>query len=76
MSNADKMFEELGYEKTVHENIIVFSRDWEQNGFEERTSFSFYLDNRMFSADESYESKNITLDEYKAITEQLLELGW
>lgn len=79
-SEAERMFKELGYNKNEDDSTIVFSKSWgnydEQSGFEEWASFTFYLYDRTFSADETYGPKDISIDEYRAVTALMRELGW
>lgn len=80
MSKAERMFKELGYDRKEDGGTIVFSKSWgnydEQSGFEEWSSFTFYLRDRTFSADETYEPKAITIEEYRAVVALIKELGW
>ena len=74
MSEADKMFEELGYKK---KNLdIVFSRFWEEWENEDLAkTFSF---NTVYEAlditDEN--AYGITMQELRAINEKCKELGY
>ena len=71
MTNADKMFEELGYKETTtmvyktryykdNENVIKFSED--KKVYKTREYDGFY--------------DGITIPELKAINEKCKELGW
>lgn len=70
--SAKEMFESLGYEcsKYYDRNKII------QYYNEEETEFVFWIEEQEFSASEYGEPKNITVDEFKAIQQQLKELGW
>ena len=79
MSEADKMFEELGYEKIVEDSIYI------QYEFE-----GFYMDNVPFLNEIKFDlkgktilkeysngdSQEITLQELQAINKKCEELGW
>ena len=71
MSKADKMFEELGYEKQLHpiiSDFISYKKTNESIGF--------------FPADNAYVKLSdglieiITVKEHQAIHEKMKELGW
>lgn len=70
--NAREMFKSLGYERSKYydRNRII------QYYNEEETQFVFWIAEQEFSASEYGEPKNITVDEFKAIQQQLKELGW
>lgn len=70
--NAREMFKSLGYEcsKYYDRNRII------QYYNEEETQFFFWIKEQEFSASEYGEPKNITMDEFKAIQQQMEELGW
>lgn len=71
--NAKQMFESLGYKysKDHDDNEII-----EYYKFE-GTTISFWIREREFIASECCEYPiNITVDEFKAIQQQLKELGW
>lgn len=70
--NARKMFESLGYEycKYYDRNQII------QYYNEQEVQFSFWIEEQEFSVSEYGELKNITVDEFKAIQQQMKELGW
>lgn len=71
--NARKMFEKLGYEysKERDKNKIIeyYNRDND-------SIILFWVEEREFSASEYCEPKDVTVDEFKAIQQQLKELGW
>lgn len=70
--SAKEMFESLGYEcsKCYDRNKII------QYYNEEETEFVFWIEEQEFSASEYGEPKNITVDEFKAIQQQMRELRW
>lgn len=74
MSEADKMFEELGYEKKKLN--FVFSRFWEELTNEDlQKNFSFNTEYKII--DITDENKfGITMQELKAINKKCQELGW
>lgn len=65
---AKKMFESLGYEysKYYDRNRII------QYYNEQKNEFVFWIEEQEFSASEF----SITVDEFKAIQQQMRELGW
>ena len=69
--SAREMFKSLGYE---------YSKERDNNEIIEyckgETSIFFWIGAREFCAFESGELKCITVDEFKAIQQQLKELGW
>lgn len=69
--NAREMFKRLGYE---------YSKERDNNEIIEyckgETSIFFWIGAREFCAFEYGELKSITVDEFKAIQQQLKELGW
>ena len=70
--NAIKMFKSLGYERSKYydrNRIIKYNN-------EEEEQFVFWVKEQEFSASEYGEPKSITIDEFKAIQQQLKELGW
>lgn len=68
---ARKMFKSLGYE---------YSKERDNNEIIEyckgETSIFFWIRDREFCAFEYGELKNITVDEFKAIQQQMRELRW
>lgn len=70
---AIKMFKELGYEysKEINRNKIIeyYNRDND-------LIILFWVEEREFSVSEYGETKDITVDEFKAIQQQMKELGW
>ena len=68
---AREMFEALGYEycKFYDRNKII-------QYYNEKVRFLFWIAEQEFSASEYGELKNITVDEFKAIQQQMKELGW
>ena len=71
--NAIEMFKSLGYEycKYYDRNKIIqyFNK-------KEDVQFLFWIAEQEFSASEYGETKDITVDEFKAIQQQMKELGW
>lgn len=70
--NAREMFKKLGYKynKYRDRNQMIEYRK------EDSTSVLFWIKERVFSVSEYCEPKDITVDEFKAIHQQLKELGW
>ena len=66
MSEADKMFEKLGYRTTKNENWIVYSR--------ETKDIDFYLYRKTIEVNNGHESKPFTIQELKAINKKVEEL--
>lgn len=69
--NAIKMFKSLGYEYSKERNknqIIEYCKG--------DISIFFWIGSREFCALESGDIKCITVDEFKAIQQQMEELGW
>ena len=73
MTNADKMFEELGYKKVIDSELeIVY-----QYGNTVCITIAFYKISKMVqSYDEKNKSLGLTMPELKAINEKVKELGW
>ena len=71
--NARQMFESLGYEycKYYDRNRII-----QYYNEKEDIQFLFWIAEQEFSVSEYGELKNITVDEFKAIQQQLKELHW
>ncbi len=70
--NAREMFKSLGYEYSKYydrDKIIQYYN-------EEEVQFLFWIKEQEFSVSEYGELKNITVDEFKAIQQQMMELGW
>lgn len=67
------MFKELGYERSKYYDINRIIQYY--NG-EEEAQFLFWIKEQEFSASEYGEPKNITVDEFKAIQQQMNEMGW
>lgn len=70
---AIKMFKELGYEysKERDRNKIIEYYDRDNDSI-----ILFWVEEREFSISEYGETKDITVDKFKAIQQQLKELGW
>lgn len=67
--SAKGMFESLGYERHESENGIQY---FSESGVE----ITFIFQIRRFYKQENYQSLNISVDEFKAIQQQMKELGW
>lgn len=72
--SAIKMFEELGYECHESEYSISYLANYDMA--EDHIRISFGLLSHTFYAQHDYNPKDITIDEFKAIQQQLKELGW
>lgn len=73
MSKADKMFEELGYEKYQKENIGYAKRD--EN--EIMSAIIFDFNKKAVVVHYDYTTTiGITMQELAAINEKVKELGW
>mgnify|MGYP001187634861 CR=1 FL=1 len=70
---ADKMFEELGFEKTVWGSEETLSIRYESK---DKGTIVFDPLNKVFYGIEDFESKDITVEEHLAIHEKMKELGW
>ena len=71
--SAKEMFKSLGYEycKYYDRNKII-----QYYNEKEDVQFIFWIAEQEFSVSEYGELKNITVDEFKAIQQQMKELGW
>ena len=67
--NAREMFKSLGYKRHESENGIQY---FSESGVE--ITFIFMI--RRFYKQENFKSLNISVDEFKAIQQQMKELGW
>jgi hypothetical protein len=67
--NAREMFKSLGYKRHESENGIQY---FSESGVE--ITFIFLI--RRFYKQENFKSLNISVDEFKAIQQQMKELGW
>lgn len=67
--NAEAMFKSLGYKRHESENGIQY---FSESGVE--ITFIFLI--RRFYKQENFQSLNISVDEFKAIQQQMKELGW
>ncbi|WP_270473465.1 hypothetical protein [Holdemanella porci] len=67
--NAREMFKSLGYKRHESENGIQY---YSESGVE--ITFIFLI--RRFYKQENFQSLNISVDEFKAIQQQMKELGW
>ena len=66
--NARQMFEALGYEYRKTDIMIEYSWDNE--------SIVFWIDEHKFTAGWYGDAKEIDVDEFKAIQQQMKELNW
>ena len=64
MSEADKMFEELGYEKIEEDRVLIYTH--------ELNTIEFNLENKLLYMGENW----IDIDDLKAINKKCEELGW
>lgn len=77
---ASEMFEKLGYEQTINDGDFIFYEKVEAERFHTRIVFGFKT--RSFSAmywingHYSEGCHFVKLDEFKAIQQQMKELGW
>lgn len=69
MKTAKELFEALGYKRHESENGIQY---FSESGVE--ITFIFLI--RRFYKQENFQSLNISVDEFKAIQQQMKELGW
>lgn len=71
METAREMFEKLGYicSKYYDRNKIIQYHNADEE-------ILFWINDHEFSVSEYGEPKNITVDEFKAIQQQMKELGW
>ena len=72
MSEADKMFEELGYYKDFDDIIHEYRK--EENG--DLFEIDFWLDDKEVSKNYYREAGNITMQELQAIIAKCKELRW
>ena len=75
MSKADKMFEELGYEKAQDDICVIYTLKFGLRLFCEQ-SITFYFETKQVSLENEWEIYVINQREFKAIHEKLTELGW
>jgi hypothetical protein len=72
MSEADKMFEELGYEKYENDTEVYYEYENEDIIYE----ITFYKQKKIFSKSVYRSYCPISMQELKAINKKCLELGW
>lgn len=70
MKSADKMFEELGYEKKQNEQWLVYTNDILQRDID------INLNRQTIEVNNGHESSLFTMQELKAINKKCEELGW
>lgn len=74
MKTAKEMFEKLGYKNTTKDNIIYYFKEIHiPNRF---GGSMFYHINFILKNKEIFVSKNLLLEEIRAINQQIKELGW
>ena len=77
MKTAKEMFEELGYEYEIDEEFIECEKNEVQfEIFRKWLKIVFVLSGKYFYCDEDYESMAVDVPTFKAIQQQLKELGW
>ena len=69
MSEADKMFEELGYNHIIEKDFEAYIEDVEPSVF--RTEIYFHKDKWLINI-----HTNINIQELQAINKKVEELGW
>lgn len=74
MTKAQESFKNLGYELTETEYSLRYCKPGETEY--DDCVIEFWIDEKSFSAIEHYDSKLITMEENKAIQQQLKELSW
>ena len=76
--NAKEMFEELGYECDIGTDSILYEMIDDCAGWlwDDWKRVSFNLKDKTFYADENYEAMCIDAKTFKAIHQQMKELGW
>ena len=70
---AKKMFESLGYTLIRSDNCII---SYEKNKINALIRFVFVMEDKKFYSEYNDVAHDITMDEFKAIQQQLKELGW
>lgn len=74
--NAKEMFESLGYGFNETTLLIQYINDYINDDDSDYKCIQFDLEYHTFYAQFNYEAKYITVDEFKAIQQQLKELHW
>ena len=74
MSEADRMFEKLGYEKIIENNIEILYKK-ERRLWDKEISFDLVEKHMRAEMSVGY-SEPITMQELKAINLKCVELGW
>lgn len=72
MSNADKMFKELGYTEDESYNLISYEKDEGEHLY----TIVFDTVNKTFYKGSTCHDDAITMQELQAINEKVKELGW
>jgi len=75
ISQADKMFEELGYKKEKYDKGIMFYMPI-QNFDDKTQAIKFYNDKTIIKHSDNFQAEDITMQELKAINMKCKELGW
>ena len=76
MKTAKEMFEELGYKQIIDLCEISYEINDYSSGYCDWKRVSFDLKDKTFYADENYEAMCIDAKTFKAIYQQMKELGW
>ena len=71
---AKEMFEKLGYKQKIQNDVIYYFK--EVNIPKQYGSSIFYHINFILKDKEIFISRNLLLEELKAINKQIEELGW
>lgn len=71
MSNADRLFYELGYKKSLNKIGDTFGY---RN--KDKCQIVFYDTKEILKFNENFEIEGINMDELKAINKKVKELGW
>lgn len=72
-NKAKEMFEKLGFKQTINSKIIAYEKFSQLIGHQR---IEFDLFDKTIIADDTYKSMYIDIDTFKAINQQLKELGW
>lgn len=75
MSGADKMLDDLGYEKII-ENKIKILYEKEGRFWDKEISFDLMDKQIRVETSSSGDSESITMQELQAINKKVEELGW
>ena len=72
MSNADKIFKELGYTEDESYNLISYEKDEGEHLY----TIVFDTANKTFYKGSTCQDDAISMQELQAINEKIKELGW